>query len=153
MKIKTCCWPADCTNAVDCTFLFFNKEPDQSESFHKRKRWACWVYLFRDVKLRCVSSDVGWKGSHRWSPWKPHEVTKNTSYRMWNTVTMSNDGLLLLNPSNGNVHCNRSFSGGGSKFPFLMCFLSFFTRLPGSKDLNFSQSAIFCILSRSKLLL
>lgn len=51
-------------------------------------------------------------------PWKPHEVIEDTSYRMWNPVSMSNDGLLLLNPSNGNVHCNGSFSGGGSKFPF-----------------------------------
>ena len=32
-------------------------------------------------------------------PWKAHEVTPNTSYRMWNPVSMSNDGLLLLNPS------------------------------------------------------
>ena len=66
---------------------------------------------------------------------------------------MSNDGLLLLNPSNDNVDCNGSFSGGGSKFLFVMCFLSFFTRLPGRKDVNFSQPAIFRIVSRSKLLL
>ena len=57
------------------------------------------------------------KGATGW-PCKPHEVIAGTSYRMWNPVSMSNDGLLLLNPSNGNVHCNGSFSGGGSKFPF-----------------------------------
>lgn len=28
------------------------------------------------------------KGATGGSPWKPHEVTKNTSYRMWNPVSM-----------------------------------------------------------------
>ena len=117
-------------------FLFFNKEPDQSDSFHKRKRWACWVY--RAVLTLLVASSLGMSvyavyqvtmdenGATGGTPWKAHEVTPDTSYRMWNPVSTSNDGLLLLNPSNGNVHCNGSFSGGGSKFPFVMCFLSFF---------------------------
>ena len=136
MKIKTCCWPADWTNAVDCTFLFFNKEPDQSDSFHKRKRWTCWVY--RAVLTLLASSSLGMSvyavyqvtmdenGATGGTPWKAHEVTPDTSYRMWNPVSMSNDGLLLLNPSNGNVHCNGSFSGGGSKFPFVMCLFVLF---------------------------
>ena len=89
-------------------FLFFNKEPDQSASFHKRKRWACWVY--RAVLTLLAASSFGMsihavyqvtldeKGATG-EPWKAHEVTPNTSYRMWNPVSMSNDGLLLLNPS------------------------------------------------------
>ena len=63
MKIKTCCWPADWTNAVDCTFLFFNKEPDQSDSFHKRKRWACWVY--RAVLTSLAAKYIGRTHKHR----------------------------------------------------------------------------------------
>ena len=82
---------------------------------------------FRDVKLQSVSMDnEKTNGSTGGNPFtRSHEVIQDTSYRMWNPVSMSNDGLLLLNPSNCNVHCNGSFSGGGSKFPFLICFLSF----------------------------
>ena len=118
-------------------FLFFNKEPGQSDGIRKRK-WACWVYHTVLTLLAASSfvmssySQYRWttnktNGSTRGNPFtRSHEVIQDTSYRMGNPVSMSNDGLLLLNPSNGNVHCNGSFSGGGSKFPFLVCFLSFF---------------------------
>ena len=43
----------------------------------------------RDVKLRCVyQMTLDEKGATGGSPWKPHEVTKNTSYRIWNPVSM-----------------------------------------------------------------
>ena len=51
------------------------------------------------------------------SPQKPHPVDENTNYRMWSLVGMSNDGLMVLNPSGSNFYCNGSFSGSGSKFP------------------------------------
>ena len=53
---------------------------------------------------------------------------------MWNLVGMSNDGLMMLNPSGSNFYYNGSFSGSGREFPFLklMFFFSFFMRLPGS---------------------
>ena len=63
-------------------------------------------------------------------PQKPHPVHGNTDYRMWSLVGMSNDGLMVLNPSGSNFYCNGSFSGSGSKFsifklifPFLRGFL------------------------------
>ena len=50
------------------------------------------------------------------SPEKPHPVEGDTNYRMWSLVGMSNDGLMVLNPSGSNFYCNGSFSGSGSKF-------------------------------------
>ncbi|XP_073233458.1 uncharacterized protein [Porites lutea] len=47
--------------------------------------------------------------------YKPHQVDGNKQYRMWNPVSMSNDGLLQLNPFDGNVYCNGSFSNSGSE--------------------------------------
>jgi len=51
--------------------------------------------------------------------YKPHLVDEDTDYRMWNPVSMSNDGLLQLNPFDGNVYCNGSFSNSGSKCPLV----------------------------------
>lgn len=53
---------------------------------------------------------------------------------MWNLVGVSNDGLMMLNPSGSNFYYNGSFSSSGRKFPFFKIdvFFSFFTRLPGS---------------------
>ena len=151
------------------TFLYFNKDSSESslsDRFHKRKWWACLVYravLALAAMLAATSLGMSSyavyqvtmdeKGCTIFSPFcKPHEVEENTSYRMWNPVSMSNDGLLQLNPFDGNVYCNGSFSNSGSKF-LLVFFLSYLTRLPGSKDIDWAQSATFCILSRSKRLL
>ena len=57
--------------------------------------------------------------------YKPHLVNEDTDYRMWNPVSMSNDGLLQLNPSDGIVYCNGSFSNSGSKFPLVFFFVLF----------------------------
>ena len=152
------------------TFLYFNKDSSESslsDRFHKRKWWACLVYhavLALAAMLAATSlamssyavyqvtmDDKGCTNSS--DPfYKPHLVNEDTDYRMWNPVSMSNDGLLQLNPFDDIVYCNGSFSNSGSKFP-LVFFLSYLTRLPGSKDIDWSQSATFCILSRSKRLL
>ena len=151
------------------TFLYFNKDSSESslsDRFHKRKWWACLVYravlalaaMLAATSLAMSSYAVyqvtmDEKGCTIFSRFcKLHEVEENTSYRMWNPVSMSNDGLLQLNPFDDIVYCNGSFSNSGSKFP-LVFFLSYLTRLPGSKDIDWSQSATFCILSRSKRLL
>ena len=60
------------------------------------------------------------------SPEKPHPVDENTSYRMWSLVGMSNDGLMVLNPSGSNFYCNGSFSGSGSKFPIFKWIFPFY---------------------------
>lgn len=88
--------------------LSFPEEPDQSASFHKRKRWACWVY--RAVLTLLVASSFGMsiyavyqvtldeKGATG-EPWKAHEVTPNTSCRMWNPVS-GQHSYRLLRPVN-----------------------------------------------------
>ena len=155
------------------TFLYFNKDSSESslsDRFHKRKWWACLVYravLALAAMLAATSlgmssyavyqvtmDEKGCRkgGTNSDDFYKPHEVEEDKHYRMWNPVSMSNDGLLQLNPSDGNVYCNGSFSNSGSKF-LLVFFLSYLTRLPGSKDIDWAQSATFCILSRSKRLL
>ena len=57
-------------------------------------------------------------------PQKPHPVEGNTDYRMWSLVGMSNDGLMVLNPSGSNFYCNGSFSGS-SKFPIFKLIFPF----------------------------
>ena len=129
------------------TFLYFNKDSSLSDRFHKRKWWACLVYravlalasMLAAISLGMSSYAVyqvtmDEKGRTNINPfYKPHKVDGNKQYRMWNSVSMSNDGLLQLNPFDGNVYCNGSFSNSGSKFPSFF-FLSYLTRLPGSKD-------------------
>ena len=55
-------------------------------------------------------------GATKGDPLKPHPVKGNRNYRMWSLVGMSNDGLMVLNPSGSNFYCNGSFSGSGGKF-------------------------------------
>ena len=59
------------------------------------------------------------------SPLKLHPVDENTNYRMWSLVGMSNDGLMVLNPSGSNFYCNGSFSGSGGKFPIFKLIFPF----------------------------
>ena len=125
------------------TFLYFNKDSSESslsDRFHKRKWWACLVYraVLALVAMLAATSlgmssyavyqvTMDEKGCTIFSPFcKPHEVEENTSYRMWNPVSMSNDGLLQLNPFDGNVYCNGSFSNSGSKFPSFIFFFVLF---------------------------
>ena len=124
------------------TFLYFNKDSSESslsDRFHKRKWWACLVYravlalaaMLAATSLAMSSYAVyqvtmDEKGCTIFSRFcKLHEVEENTSYRMWNPVSMSNDGLLQLNPFDGNVYCNGSFSNSGSKFPSFIFFVLF----------------------------
>ena len=115
------------------TFLYFNKDSSLSDRFHKRKWWACLVYravlalaaILAAISLGMSSYAVyqvtmDEKGCTNSGDFiKLHEVEEETDYRMWNPVSMSNDGLLQLNPFDGNVYCNGSFSNGGSKFPLV----------------------------------
>ena len=126
------------------TFLYFNKDSSESslsDRFHKRKWWACLVYravLALAAMLAATSlamssyavyqvtmDDKGCTNSS--DPfYKPHLVNEDTDYRMWNPVSMSNDGLLQLNPSDGIVYCNGSFSNSGCKFPSFIFFFVLF---------------------------
>ena len=128
------------------TFLYFNKDSSESslsDRFHKRKWWACLVYravLALAAMLAATSlgmssyavyqvtmDEKGCRkgGTNSDDFYKPHEVEEDKHYRMWNPVSMSNDGLLQLNPSDGNVYCNGSFSNSGSKFPSFIFFVLF----------------------------
>ena len=148
------------------TFLYFNKDSSLSDRFHKRKWWACLVYravlalasMLAAISLGMSSYAVyqvtmDEKGRTNINPfYKPHQVDGNKQYRMWNPVSMSNDGLLQLNPFDGNVYCNGSFSNSGSKFPsFFFC--PIWRGYLEVKTVDWSQSATFRILSRSKRLL
>ena len=128
------------------TFLYFNKDSSESslsDRFHKRKWWACLVYravLALAAMLAATSlgmssyavyqvtmDEKGCRkgGTNSDDFYKPHEVEEDKHYRMWNPVSMSNDGLLQLNPFDGNVYCNGSFSNSGSKFPSFIFFVLF----------------------------
>ena len=87
MKIKTCCLPADWTNAVDCTFFTFQQGTRSKRQFSETEEvgmlgLSCGFDFvgykqFRDVNLRCVSSDVGWKGSLRYALESPRGYSKH----------------------------------------------------------------------------
>ena len=75
------------------------------------------VLTVTSIALSSYAALKSGNGAPDGSPQKPHPVVENTNYRMWNLVGMSNDGLMVLNPSGSNFYCNGSFSGSGSKFP------------------------------------
>ena len=47
------------------------------------------------------------------------KIIQEETYRLWSLVSLSNDGLLLNNPSDNNVYCNGSFSGGSQSRFFM----------------------------------
>ena len=123
---RTCCWRTDWPNEAlfNLRYIYF-KEPGQSACYHGRKtRVFCVSYHVVLTALTVTSIGLSsyallrsGNGATDGSPEKPHPVDENTSYRMWSLVGMSNDGLMVLNPSGSNFYCNGSFSGSGSKFP------------------------------------
>ncbi|KAL9955833.1 hypothetical protein ACROYT_G037218 [Oculina patagonica] len=42
---------------------------------------------------------------------RPHQIKKNTTYRLWNSVSRISDSLIQRNGDTNVVHCNGSFNG------------------------------------------
>ena len=133
---RRCYWRTDWPNEAlfNLCYVYF-KEPGQSACYHGRKtRVFCVLYhvvltvlTVTSIALSSYAVLKSGNGATDGSPQKPHPVDGNTNYRMWSLVGMSNDGLMVLNPSGSNFCCNGSFSGSGSKFPiFLNWFFPFY---------------------------
>ncbi|KAJ7373603.1 hypothetical protein OS493_011208 [Desmophyllum pertusum] len=86
--------------------------PSEAEPETKHQHWHHCHLTMPRFSCICLNSDLTHVGPGAPIFIRPHLIKKNTTYRLWNSVSRQNDSFIQRDPNTNIVNCSGSFNSG-----------------------------------------